>query len=159
MSSQKSVKNLIFEIRHGTLTAEFKMVYLQIYIKLIYVIIIVVQPRKTINLLWLCSFQQSKILVVTLVRKNHGIFEHLLRQLYLLHQFGLCVTSDTTEAFSTEFSREVWNHIFQQSTVGFNKCTSSVTLGPSLSSLFFSYLISPALQSDYKFIVNINSKT
>ena len=39
--------------------------------------------------------------------KNHGIFKYLLRQLYLLHKFWLSVTSDTTEAFSKEFPREV----------------------------------------------------
>ena len=74
-------------MRHGTLAADFNMVYLQIYLQLIYVRIIGVYPRKSIILLWLCSLYRSKIPVVALVRKNHGIFEHLLHQLYLLRQF------------------------------------------------------------------------
>ena len=72
---------------HGTLTADFKMVYLRIYIQLIYAIIIGVYPRKLIILQWLCGFQREKVPFVTLARKNRCTFEHLLRELYLLRQF------------------------------------------------------------------------
>ena len=48
-------------------------------------------------------FPESVIPVVRFKRKNHGIFKHLLLQLYLLHKFWLSVTSNTTESFSTEF--------------------------------------------------------
>ena len=87
-------------MRSGTLTTDFKNMYIKIYIQLIYVINICVYPRKSRSLLWLCGCQWDKIPVVALLRKTHCIFEHLLRQLYLLQQFLVSITSDTTEAFS-----------------------------------------------------------
>ena len=139
-------------MRHGTLTAEFKMIYLQIYTQLIYVSIIGVQPRNWKRLIWLCACQRSKSTFVMIVRKKS-------------RHFQLPVTSTVAPPLILTF------YCFQQHRILLNIiCKISIELyfptinsriqemqlfydaWPFIVQTFFHFLISPGLQSDFHFL-------